>query len=317
MLSRRKSLPTTRFRPTGRGPLVGLGTRRLERRRSGVGWRSALVPLTLAAAAASWVLVIGPDLRPEAATRVAKPALSIAAPTPAGGVHHHGGQRPAGPGGVTAPQLAPVQPLPNSLQTHAPISHALLSAARDHVARGVHAAWGSVPDLEAVKGADVDLVERGLHLANFPLREAIVRHRFKAPRRYGLRRRPQASPANSKRALTTKTLRVFLDRFAEQLPTRWDGGSGDSYRAGDLVLVQVHNPRARQRRQMFAVVSDRSDANGVSLLITLDPREGVARERNVLSAYQVLRHFRLAAAQIADIRQTLNMPPRARRGRLL
>lgn len=331
MFNRRRTLPNTRFRPNGRGPLLGVGTRRLQRRRASTGWRRALVPLMLVAAAASWVLVIGPDLR--GAAKKVQPLVVSTAKVASGtrkkahkSAKKRDLRRPAGPGHAQAPQLAPGQHLPNSLHLRAPVSHALLSAGRDHVARRVHAAWGSVPDLEAVKGADVDLVERGLHLANFPLREAIVRHRFKEPRRYGLRGRPQATPAARKRALTTKTLRAFLDRFAEHLPTHWDGVSGDSFHAGDVVLVQVRSRRNRRRgrrkirhgRLMFAVVSDRTNDDGVSLLITLNPREGEAREHHPLSTYDIVRHYRLSLSALSDVRQTLGMPPpRARRGRLL
>ncbi|MCO4762264.1 MAG: DUF1287 domain-containing protein, partial [Myxococcales bacterium] len=275
MIRRSRPLPTTKFRPVGRGPRLGVGSRRLDRRRAGQGWRRAILPIILLAAASSWVFVIGPDLRagsPEKGHH--KKKLRKVGAMPAAAL------RPAGPGHAAAPRPPPRALGPLSLRERAPVSYALLSAARDHVARRVHAAWGSVPDLEAVKGADVDLIDRGLHLAGFPLREALIRHRFKEPRRYGSRYRPQATEANRKRALTTKTLRVFLDRFAEALPTQWDVASEDSFQAGDIVLVELKNRRIRRKRKMFAVLSDRTDGNGISLLITLDPREGEARERN-------------------------------------
>jgi len=325
MLHRGKPLPTRRFRPVGRGPLLGVGAQRVRRRRVGAGWRKSWIPIAIALIAASWVYVIGPDLRPQSERHFAGAASPAHAKASVGKhARSASAQRPAGPGHPNTPQLAPSPALPTTLRDRAPVSHALLSAARDHVARRVHAAWGSVPDLDAVKGADVDLVERGLHVAGFPLREALIRHRFREPRRYGLRRRPQATEANRKRALTTANLRVFLDRFAEQLPARWDGVSGDSYLGGDLVLVARQPKRGggkRSRgRRMFAVVSDRTDANGVSLLFTLDPREGEARERHSLSRYDVLRHYRVSLTELSEIRETLRMRPRrpaARRGRLL
>lgn len=268
------------------------------------------MPVALTLAAASWVYVIGPDLRGGAKAQQPR-STAAARPT-----------KVAGPARVAPPQprdtsAVPATPTADRLpfRLRAPVRYALLSVARDHVARRVHAAWGSVPDLDAVKGADVDLVERGLHLAGFPLREAIIRHRFVDHPRYGLRGRPPATEAQRRRALSKKTLRVFLDRFAQQLPTTWDGVSGDTYLGGDIVLVE--RSRGARRRQMFAVVTDRTDRDGVSLLVTLDPRESVAREQHPLSMFRVVRHYRLSSADLVHARAKLKMPRAAERGRLL
>lgn len=185
------------------------------------------------------------------------------------------------------------------------VPEALLRAGRDAVARRVVAAWGSVMDVEALRAADVDLVERGLALCDFSLREAIVRHRTMQPSLYGKDGVPRTSGALRK-ALDYRSLRVFLEAFAAQQPTAPHGAAGDVWAPGDLVYVK---PSPRRARLLVAVVSDRTDGAGGSLMYTLNPLEGAAREDHSVAAYPVRGHFRLDGAALDRARDVLGMGP--------
>ncbi len=218
--------------------------------------------------------------------------------------------RPAGPKKVRLPArgLLAAQPM----AAFDPVARAMLATARDHVARGVIATIGSVPDLDAVKGSGADLVERALHQVGFPLRTAVILHRYREPHAYGLRRRPQASEGERRRALSGRNLRVFLDRFATQLPTEWRIAAADSYLPGDLVTIrprQVGKQAPRKSRAMLAVVGERTDTRGVSLLYTLDPADPKARADHALADYVIVEHYRLHRAELDRVRALLPLPP--------
>ena len=192
-----------------------------------------------------------------------------------------------------------------------PVARAMLATARDHVARGVIATVGSVPDLDAVKGSGADLVERALHQVGFPLRTAVILHRYREPRAYGLRTRPHASEGERRRALSGRNLGVFLGRFAKQLPTEWRIAAADSYLPGDVVAVakRQRKGKSKRRRTMLAIVGEQTDARGVSLLYTLDPSDRKARASHSLADYDIAAHYRLHRAQLERVRAVLPLPP--------
>jgi hypothetical protein len=170
----------------------------------------------------------------------------------------------------------------------------LLLIARSHVARRVYAAWGSVVDLQALRAADVDLVDRALAQWGFQLRSAIVRHRFREPKRYGLKRPPAAS-------ITAIFLKTFTAPMTVDIHSRKRG----DWRPGDLVLIAV---QPSNRASMVAVLSDRIDSEGVPLIITMDPTDRVALEKHSLANYHLRAHFRMTAAHLASASRQLGLP---------
>ncbi len=190
----------------------------------------------------------------------------------------------------------------------------LLDIARQHVIRRVYAAWGSVMDLKAMRGADVDMLERGLAVLEFPLRAAVVRHRFQEPKRYGLSRQPPATLAERRRALTPENVHVFLEVFAKTLPLDIGNGKSDGWTAGDIVLF---SSSASGRPLMAGVVSDSDDEDGIPLVITLDPRDQVALEAHSLVDYHLRHHYRLTRRHLERCSKQLELPPLRVGGALL
>ncbi len=148
------------------------------------------------------------------------------------------------------------------------------------------------------RGSGIDLIDRGLERI-LSLRQALPRHRARAPQLYGLREKPALTGDERRRALTAENLQIFLTTFAQNLD-----GTRDSLEAGDIVLLQrLHGAR----RLLPAVVSDVVDGDGTPMVITLDPVDRVAREQ-LLATYAVEGHFRLHVADIERIRQSLDLP---------
>ena len=279
-----------------RRPLVGSTRRR----------RGALTPGrvavlgVIALAVFLWHGLLGDDLKSgPVVVAPAKPAVSVATTPPAVPPPQH----------VTA-TVAVVTPASQE-QT---VGGALLDVARGHVARRVYAAWGSVMDLEAMRGADVDMLERGLARLEFPLRAAVVRHRFQEPKRYGLKRQPPATLAERRRALTPENLQVFLDVFASPLPVEIATGNAGDWSGGDIVLF---TNSASERPLMAGVVSDRKDEDGVALVITLEPRDQVALEPHSLADYRLRHHYRLSRSHLERCSKQLELPPLRIGGALL
>ncbi len=199
------------------------------------------------------------------------------------------------PGGPAVPPVV----VPAAVAIGAdPVAQALLAAGRDHLARKVAAASFPVDDSRANKGSGIDLIDRGLERI-LSLRQALPRHRARAPQLYGLREKPALTGDERRRALTAENLQIFLTTFAQNLD-----GTRDSLEAGDIVLLQrLHGAR----RLLPAVVSDVVDGDGTPMVITLDPVDRVAREQ-LLATYAVEGHFRLHVADIERIRQSLDLP---------
>ncbi len=185
------------------------------------------------------------------------------------------------------------------------VAEMLLLVARSHVARRVYAAWGSVVDLQALRAADVDLVDRALAQWGFRLRSAIVRHRFREPKRYGLERPPAASITERRRALTVETLAIFLKTFTAPMTVDIHSRQRGDWKPGDLVLIAA---QSTNRASMVAVVSDRIDAEGVPLIITMDPTDRVALENHSLANYHLRAHFRMTAAHLVSASRQLGLP---------
>lgn len=223
------------------------------------------------------------------------------------------GPPPEQPDTAAVAQAAPA-PVPEAVSATArqaraappPVWRALLDVARDHVARRVYAAWGSVMDLDAMRGADVDMIERGLATLDFPLRAAIVRHRFREPKRYELETPPPATLAERRRALTPDNLRAFLEVFAEALPTDVTVDLAGNWAPGDIIMFST-SPAGRPL--MVGVVSDKADEDGVELLITLDPRDHVALEAHSLADYHLRHHYRLTRAHLQSCSRLLELQP--------
>lgn len=201
----------------------------------------------------------------------------------------------AQPGGP-ATAAAPVQ---NSAAIAVdPVAQALLAAGRDHLARKVSASSLPVDDSRANKGSGIDLIDRGLERI-LSLRQALPRHRARAPQLYGLHAPPTATADERRRAFTAENLQIFLTTFAQRLD-----GTRENLEAGDIVLVER---KRGTKRLLPAVVSDVVDNDGVPLVITLDPVDHVAREQ-ALTTYTVAGHFRLHLAEVERIRQSLELP---------
>jgi uncharacterized protein YijF (DUF1287 family) len=341
----RRTLPSLdRLGPTrplgrgvrARGPVLDGGMRR-RRRRGGSAGRLLLGGVFLSALWA-WVQVIGQDLTrgPDGDQPTAARAVSIAQARAqrAGGSAAGAGGKPTaaarpqtaadkpatttatvvgGPANARAPQGGPAAPAVSAAPA-APagpahpyvgqdVGRALLVTARDHVARGVGAARRSVLDRGALRGTGADMVERGLALIGFDLRAAVMRDRFARPDRYGLPRQPAQSDAEARRALTTGPLRSFLAVWGRELPLVYTPGVDDTFRAGDIAMYR------RGRRELVAIVSDRTDVNGVSLLLTLDPADRVAREKHSLADFPLIGHYRLDADVLARVTARLGIEP--------
>ena len=291
-------LPSSGYRPAGRGPLLARSARVKAHRRSGRVWASSVLPVVIAGSVLLWVRFIGPELRESTSSKPVKAVTQA-----------------AGPANVKTPQPSRRASARGAAVRSASVSEVLLRVARDHVARRVVATIGSVPDLSSAKGADVDMIERALHASHFPLREAIIHHRFAAFRDYGLRRRPQPGSAMRKRVLTKRALVVFLDVYAQRLGLDWEVTGDRGFMPGDIVYVA--RPRGKREFKQFAVVSDRTDERGVSLLLTLDVRDRVAAEKHPLSRFRILRHYRLEKADLVHVGSDLGMSPPQSASRLL
>ncbi len=204
-------------------------------------------------------------------------------------------KRLLGPGGPAAAVLPGRKPA--LLEGHGrldPVAQALLSGARDQLARKVAPVLIAVDDPHAAKASAFDLVDRGLSDL-LPLRTALLRHRQREPQRYGLNSRPLNSADDRRRALTGENLGIFLTAFATQL------GEQAPLEAGDVVLVTRNSGKI-----MPAVVSDAVDDNGAPLVITLDPFDRAAREQG-LGNYTVKQRFRLRNADLERMRTTLDL----------
>ncbi len=182
-----------------------------------------------------------------------------------------------------------------------PVAQALLAAGRDHLARKVAASSLPVEDSRANKGSGIDLIDRGLERI-LSLRQALPRHRARAPQLYGLRDKPAITGDEQRRALTAENLQVFLTTFAQTLD-----GTRENLEAGDIVLLER---KRGVRRLLPAVVSDVVDNDGMPMVITLDPVDRVAREQ-ALTPYALVGHFRLHRAEVERLRASLEMPSQA------
>lgn len=268
-----------------RGPVLGGG----RRRRSGVLSMQTLGLLALAGICVWLWQVIGADLgngrhlgaKHDDGKAAAQAEVPIAAAVP-----HAGG-----------PSTASLPARKADDGTHAgldPVAQALLSGARDQLARKVAPVTVAVDDPHAAKASPFDLVDRGLSDL-LPLRTALLRHRQRDPHLYGLTARP--SQEDRRRALTGENLATFLEAFATHLDDQ------APLEAGDVVVVQRNR---RSSRPMPAVVSDAVDETGAPLVITLDPADKVAREQG-LGNYAVKQRFRLRAVDLERMRSALDL----------
>lgn len=206
---------------------------------------------------------------------------------------------PGGPAAAVLPGRKPVLQEGNGRLD--PVAQALLSGARDQLARKVAPVTVAVDDPHAAKASAFDLVDRGLSDL-LPLRTALLRHRQREPQRYGLNSRPVNGADDRRRALTGENLAVFLTAFATQL------GDQAPLEAGDVVLVERKRTVGWRPagKIMPAVVSDAVDENGAPLIITLDPFDRAAREQG-LGSYVVKQRFRLRNVDLERMRTTLDL----------
>lgn len=197
---------------------------------------------------------------------------------------------PGGPGVIAPPGRRPGAPRQD------PVARAILSGARDQLARKVAAVAVAVDDPHAARGSPFDLVDRGLSDL-LPLRTALLRHRMREPRLYGLPNRQVPGADDRRRALTGANLAVFLQTFASRV------ADGEALEPGDIVFVaRAHQPA----RMMPTVVSDAVDEAGGVLVVTLDPADRVAREQP-LSGLGLGPRYRLHSADLARIRNVLDL----------
>lgn len=274
----------------GQGPRLGS----LRRRRDGLGLLRGLGLLVVVAGVAwLWVAVIGEDLsrgthlgarhKDEDLPQKPQPVAVIA---------------PRSPGGPAAPGL-PARRVEPAVD---PVAQSLVAAARDHLARKVTPVWHHVDDPRDSHGSHLDLIDRGLGDL-LPLRNALVRHRYREPQRYGLTSRPPATTDERRRALTAENLAIFLEAFGTRV-------EGEALEPGDVVLVE----RKRGNRLLAAVVSDVLDDAGGPQLVVLDPAYPAAREVRLQAGYVVRHRFRLSAQQVEKARQALDLGTTARPG---
>ena len=269
-------------------PLIGLQPRR--RRGNDRAQRLFMVTL-LAVGGYLWVTEIGSDLQRADYQPGARPPMVVA------------GLAPGGPAPAKLPKskLPALDELP--VRGSDDVQQILLKTARDHEARRVIPTIGPVMSLNAVKGNSADLLERAFANLDFRLRTALILHRFRSPRAYGLSKRPQATELERRRALSLSNLQVFFERFAQQLPREYRVDGPDTYRAGDVVLVRT----GVKGRRHFAIVGDKTSDSGVRCLFTLDPRDRHARSDRPLSDYSVIAHFRFGDRELRAVRRALPM----------
>lgn len=272
------------MRYIAKGPVLGSKKRRDMRR------VLAVVALAAVAGGAAWLSlrVVAQDMADgrhihanhadDAKTKAAQAAVPAVAAV-----------RPGGPAAAAVPARVAL--------TMDPVAQGLLAAGRDHLARKVSASSLPVDDSRANKGSGIDLIDRGLERI-LSLRQALPRHRARAPQLYGLREKPQPTADERRRALTAENLQIFLMTFAQRLD-----GTRDTLEAGDIVLLER---KRGAKRLLPSVVSDVVDGDGVPMVITLDPADRVAREQ-VLTTYAVQGHFRLHAADVERVRQSLEL----------
>jgi len=286
-----------------------LGNHRVRRRDFGV-WKRVALLTALVGGGWLWIIEIGGDLStgrylganhsgqdtlPPAAIGAPGPRPSSASPSD--GDDHAAATKAGGP-------AEPSLPAPRaSIGADAPMDptrRALIAAARDAIARGVRPTRGSVPDLRALRGNSADLIERALDQVAFPLRAALIAHRVREPRRYGLSGRQGAGDIDPNRVLDVETLAVFLDAFAE----RTDASDDSRWRAGDLVLVA---DRKHRGAPTFAIVGEQTDLQGVSLLFTMETRDGKARADRSASEFEARSAWRLSRARLDEARRQLGV----------
>ena len=286
----------TIMRYAASGPVLGSKKRRDVRR------LATAVLLVAVAGGAAWLSlrVVAQDLAAGrhihaphadgAAAHADDAKTKVAAAHPSAGV-----ASAVQPGGPAAPAVPAQVPAAIALD---PVAQALLAAGRDHLARKVSASSLPVDDSRANKGSGIDLIDRGLERI-LNLRQALPRHRARAPQLYGLREKPPLTADERRRALTAENLQIFLATFAQQLD-----GARDNLEAGDIVLIER---KRGAKRLLPAVVSDVVDNEGVPMVITLDPADRVAREQP-LASYTLQAHFRLHLAEIERIHVGLELP---------
>jgi hypothetical protein len=276
-----------------KGPVLGSS----RRRRKGL-WSLQMIALfaALGGSAWLWVDVIGGDIARGAhrdatheeveAAQKATDAATLAATR----------ARRAAPGGPAnaAPPLA-------DFSRSDPVIQALLSTARDHLARKIQATVLPQDDPRASKGSSFDLVDRAVS-ERVPLRNALVRHRFREPRLYGLGGRPAATQEERRRAVTNENLTVLLQSFAESVPVL--PGQRDGFEPGDIVMMER---RVRGGRLLAAVVTDTVDDAQNPQVVTLDPADQMAREVSPFRDYVVRSHFRLRQEHLAKMRTALDL----------
>ncbi len=285
----RKAIPSImRYKATG--PVLGSKKRRDTRR------LATVLVLAAVAGGAAWLSlrVVAQDLMAgrHIHAKHADDAQAKTAEVPA-----HASVPPAvRPGGPAA--AAVIAPASAAIAAD-PVAQALLAAGRDHLARKVSASSQPVDDSRANKGSGIDLIDRGLERI-LSLRQALPRHRARAPQLYGLRDKPPLTADERRRALTAENLQIFLMAYAQHLD-----GTRESLEAGDIVLLQRKHGA---RRLLPSIVSDVVDNDGMPMVITLDPVDRVAREQ-VLANYAIEGHFRLNLAEIERIRQSLELVP--------
>ncbi|MBP48340.1 MAG: hypothetical protein CMH53_10420 [Myxococcales bacterium] len=275
------------------GPLIGLQPRR---RRIDQRPKRMFMVILIAAGGYLWMTEIGSDLDRSDYQRSSKMGAKSAAR----------GLVPGGPG----PAKVPAQQLPviddSPVASVDEVRRTLLATARDHEARRVIPTLGSVMSIDAIKGNSADLIERSMHHLGFAIRTAIMLHRFQSPRAYGLKRRPQATELERRKALSYPNLKIFFERFAQQLPRSYQSDAPDTYQAGDLVYLKTFTKKAVK---LFAIVGDKTSDKGIRCLFTLDPRDRYARSDRPLSDYQILGHYRFGARELRAVKRTLPIAP--------
>ncbi len=211
------------------------------------------------------------------------------------------GDKPTAAGAAGGATQAPLASAGRSaVQAADPVAVALLSAARDHLARKVAPSLYSVEDLRANAGNHLDLIERGLD-GQLPLRAALVRHRARNPHLYGLTGKPALTLDERKRAWTGDNLEVFLRAYGELRPA-------NEPEAGDIAVLQRTKGSPRK---LLAVVTDVTDDGGHPQFIVLDPADKAAREVSAKAGYVVLGAYRFRLAQVVKARQSLDLPTHA------
>jgi len=217
-------------------------------------------------------------------------------------------------GGTGEGTRATTTPAPSAKPTLAGADLAapeILPAARELVLRGVKVSYLRVGRADGARASSLDLLEAALNAAGLELSASISKDRARHPEHYGIKRskKQRGDIVRLTPAMSPKNVTTFLANHAQRLTLAPVAGPLSTYLPGDVVFLERKGLRDGP---LGGIVSDLKDHAGTPLVVTIDPKDGVATDTHPLNDYRVRSHFRLSSRRVETIRAKLE-PVRSNR----